>query len=287
MKTLSFRIAALVALTAATAPALADHKTNETLRLQLLTAINANDVVRARTLIASPNFSPLLSYGTDTYTVFEMALRANRPTIARAMMNSTAWKKIKWNRSKSAQSLVEAAYFPALFPVLKDLARLPGSDLNTPGARYGATPLGAAAVSDNLSALKWLAVQPNINLNARNNEGHNALFDAGTPATKFLVTLPKMDVNARDSRGWTALHEAVETGKVTKVRALLASPRIDPNLRDKDKGHRTPLDLALSENQSELAAALMASKKVRTSSAQRALMKRFGQWTPEGDRMGP
>ena len=279
-------LAALLALTAATAPARADYAADYKLLTKFEPVLKNNDVAGARKLIAAPNFRPMMRISSEFYSIFDQVLFNDQVEIARLMMKSNGWKKTLWNADNTAIPLLRAAAQPKLFPILKDLARQKGFDLNVRGPQGEDFPLAYAADSDNMVALKWLVVQPGIVLNARNGYGQTALFDAGTPATKFLLSLGKIDVNARDDKGQTALHDAVENGKVTKVRALLRARGVEPNIRDKSENPATPLDLALARNNAEIASTLMNNSKVRVTAAQRALFKRWGKWTPKGDRVG-
>ena len=281
-------LTALVALTtAATAPARANYAADFKLLKKFEPVLKTGDVTTAKKLIAAPNFRPMMRYGDEFYTLFDQVMFNDQIEIARLMMKSPAWKKTKWNSNNTAQSLLTAAAQPRLFPILVELSRQTGFDLNAHSAENGDIPLGYAAENDNMRALKWLVSQPRVRLGNRDGLGQTALHDAGTMATKWLLTLPKMDVNARDDAGKTALHVAVESGKLSKVRALLASSRVDPNIRDKSKSPGTALDLALRDNNPEISTALLANSRVRSTASQRASVKRMGQWTPQGDRVGP
>ena len=286
MKIIPILLAALLALTAATAPARADYAADYQLLQKFEPVLKKNDVAGAKKLIAAPNFRPMMRIGDEFYSIFDQVLSNDQVEIARLMMNSKGWKKTRWNAQNTATPLLTAAAQPKLFPILKDLARQPGFNLNFAAPNDEAFPLAQAAETGNMMALKWLAVQPGIRLNARDMSGETALFDANTPATQFLISLGKMDVNARDEQGQTALHSAIEAGKVTKVRALLTARGIDPNLRDKSETPSTPLDLALARENWEIASVLMNDPKVRVTATQRALLKRLGKWAPKGDRMG-
>ena len=274
MKILPF-LAALLALSAGAPIARADYAADFKLIKQFEPVFARNDVEAARKLVAAPNFRPLLAYGPNDQTLFERALNDEHVAIARLMLQSPAWKKTRWNAKNSARPLVLAAYAPSLFPILKDLARQPGFDINTPGDAEGKFPLASAAYKDNMVALKWLAAQPGINFNARDKAGATALHGADAQATSYLIALGKTDVNARDIYGLTALHHAVERENVDKVRALLRASSINPNLRDANEAPQTALDMALRNNDVEISALLIASPKVRANPAQRAMLKRW------------
>ena len=228
----------------------------------------------AKKLIDLPNFSPQMSENSTERkdNLFEKAISLKELAIARLMIASPAWKKQTWNAKTTARPLIYATYHPSMLPLLQEMAKLPHFDLNTPGADDGEFPMKFAAENDNIAALKWLAVQPRVNVVARNKSGENALFVASAKATAYLLSLKKFDVNARNTSGATALHLAVWAGDKAKVRALLAAPTINPNIKDKDG--LTPLDVALSQDvaMSEL---FMTSKKVKPTAAQRKLFKRI------------
>ena len=275
MKILPFPLLAAVALTAATAPARADYAADFKLMKQFDPVLARNDVEAARKLIAAPNFRPLLRYGPKDQTLFERALNDEHVAIARLMMKSPGSKRTRWNAKNSARPLVLAAYAPSLFPILKDLARQPGFDINTPGDAEGNFPFASACYKDNMIALRWLVKQPGINFNARDKDGANALRNAGAQSASYLIGLGKTNVNARDIYGYTALHDAVETENEDKVRVLLTAQKINPNLRDDNETPQTALDMALRNQDLAISALLIGSPKVRANPAQRAMVKRW------------
>ena len=236
--------------------------------------IARNDVEGAKKLIAQPNFSPqMFEQSTERRdNLFEDATSLKSPTIARLMIASPAFKKETWNAKTTARPLIYATYNPTMLPLLQEMSKLPHFDLNTPGADGREFPLRFAANHDNLGALKWLVAQPKVNIAARNEDGDNALFIAGAKATTFLLSLKKIDVNQRNNEGRTALHMAVWEGDKARVRALLAAPTINPNIKSGD-GY-TPLDIALSQDV-EMSEIFMASKKVKPTAAQRKTFNRI------------
>ena len=272
MKIIPLFLAALLALIA---PARADKAADLKLVVQLEAAIEKGDVEAAKPLVAAPNFSPLLRTNDQHQTPLNTALRLDQPRIARLMMQSAGWKKVKWDARNTALPLVLASS-PANFSTLRDLARLPGADLNTPAAPGCEFPLNIAANMGNLEALRWLVKQPGINFKRRTDAGQTALYDASPEATEFLLSLRRFDINARDQYGQTALHNAAGLRQVDKVRMLLDAPGINPNLRDRNRVPRTALDVALMHNSVAVAQELISSKKVRTTPAQRALLRRMG-----------
>lgn len=278
MKLLPF-LAALLAFIAATAPARADLAADIELARQFERVIETGDVAGARRLAAAPNFGPLIFRSADDFNVFEEAVFQNKPAIARVIMESASWKKTVWNAKNSARPLVLAARSPEMLPVLKELAKQPNFDLNRPDG-LGTSPLDTAAHEDNLAGLKWLVAQPGVNLNRRDKLGQTSLMRASAGATKFLLSLRKMDVNARDNGGMSALHFAVAMGDADKVKVLLAARQIDPNIRDKSRHPSTPLDLAMHNDNVEIARLLMSNRRVRAIPSQRAWLKRKSQPTP-------
>ena len=280
-------LAVLLAVAGVAPGARADSAADEQLLADFNTVIDNGDVAAAKKLVAAPNFRPLM--GVSEYgslSVYENALQAQRPAIARLMMESPRWKEVRWNAKNSAYPLILAAASPKLFQIMKDLARTKGFDINRHEAQDGNFALQYAANNNNMVALKWLATRRNIKLNARDKQGANVLFYAGTPATRYLISLHKVDVNARNVGGVTALHFAVSELQAVKVGVLLGARGIDPNIRDNSDRPRTALDIALSLNYPEIATMLVQNRKVRASPAQRAQIKRLGKFEKLGDRIG-
>ena len=265
-------LAAMLALTAATAPASFAAPAVTPADVQLIkdfkSALAKGNVEDARKLIALPNFSPQLFENSKERqdNLFETTISLKEPEIARLIIASPAFKKETWNAKTTARPLIYATYAPSMLPLLQQMSKLPHFDLNTPGADGREFPLRFAAENDNMAALKWLVAQPKVNVAARNQDGDNALFSAGPKATVYLLSLKKIDVNARNVEGRTALHMAVWDGDKARVRALLGAPNINPNIKSSDQ--YTPLDIALSQDvgMSEI---FMGNKKVKPTAAQR------------------
>ncbi len=275
---MKIKFALILALSLALAPfaqaAPAVTLADKQLVKDFLSVIAKSDVEGAKKLIAQPNFSPQLFEQSKERqdNLFEKAISLKEPAIARLMIASPAFKKETWNAKTTARPLIYATYAPAMLPLLQEMSKLPHFDLNTPGADGGEFPLRFAAENDNMTALKWLVARPKVNVAARNQDGDNALFSAGAKATVYLLSLKKIDVNQRNSENRTALHMAVWEGDKARVRALLAAPTINPNIKAKDGN--TPLDIALSQDV-DMSALFMASKKVKPTAAQRKTYNRI------------
>ena len=272
-----FLLTSVVAVAIAAAPAHADYAADKKLLDQLgpfVPTLEEKDVATVKTLIEAPNFRPTLEYYKG-YSVFKETLHLYNVRFARLVMASPSWKKVQWDAQNIAKPLLLAASDAELLPILQDLAKQPQFDLNTPKAENGEFPILRVAKRDNMPALTWLARQPGVDVNKRDNLDRNALFDASHRAALFLISLPQFDANSRSMSGETALHDAVSAEEIDTVRALLATPKIDPNIRDKSKHPRTALDMALAANKADIAASLIGNRKVRSTPAQRALLKRM------------
>ena len=237
--------------------------------LKLEKAVKENNVAMAKTLIAQPQFSPLLMGATSRgpRTIFEIAALENRPTIANLMFASPRFKIAKWTVPVTSLALERAGQYPAFNPLVKQLAKLPHWDLNTPQTPDNDRLLITAASVDNVDLVKFLVAQPKVNLTAKDNEGGTALHFAEIKSLPVLLKTGKFDINARGGAGQTPLHQAVFNGSAARVKLLLAQPKINPNLKDNDGD--TPLSIALTRN-AEIAGILMKNPKVKATKAQRA-----------------
>ena len=84
--------------------------------------------------------------------------------------------------------------------------------------------LFSAAYNGRTEAVKALISQPNIDVNAQNEDGITALilaaFHGHTEVVKALISQPNIDVNAQDKDGDTALMLANTKG-YTEIHGLL------------------------------------------------------------------
>jgi ankyrin repeat protein len=112
------------------------------------------------------------------------------------------------------------------------------------------------------SIISFLLQYPQVNVNARNKQGVNALEAAIQrnilPIVQTLLADPRVDVNAKNKEGDSPLHGAIKHySSLPIVQALLANPNIDVNATDNEgnsllhiaiKYHRLPIIKALLED---------------------------------------
>jgi len=118
------------------------------------------------------------------------------------------------------------------------------------------TLLHDAALKDHVDVIELLLAH-GADVNSLNAQGATALHDAalaGQRAAAEALLAHGATINARDSEsGATPLHRAASWGRRDVVELLL-SHGADPRIRD--KGGRTPLDLAVANGQPEAAEVL-------------------------------
>jgi ankyrin repeat protein len=129
------------------------------------------------------------------------------------------------------------------------LLRIPDVDLNARD-NDGQTALSRAAENGHNAVVDLLLRIPNVDLNARDNDGQTALSRAAEngyeAVVDLLLRIPNVDLNSRDNDGRTALSWAAENGHEAVVYLLLRTHDVDLNSKD-DKYGRTPLSWAAGE----------------------------------------
>jgi ankyrin repeat protein len=166
------------------------------------------------------------------------------------------------------------------------------------------TPLIIAAAHNHPSIVQHLLENPNIDINAKDTWGGNALFwgvysrndhsvrfllakkkvdvnvrveKSGPPTPLMLeakngdcaiiqqlVKVPDIDVGAKDTCGWNALHQAVYHQNELAVRLLLATKKVDVNARTNNL--RTPLMMAVNKGDHTIVQQLMLVPEVEVDS---------------------
>ena len=105
-----------------------------------------------------------------------------------------------------------------------------------------------AAINGKTEIVKLLLTRPDIDINAKDNNGDTPLMLAAingkTEIVKLLLTRPDIDINAKDNNGDTPLMLAAINGKPKIVELLLARRDIDINA--KDGTGSTAIELAAS-----------------------------------------
>src|SRR5690606_34238403 len=97
--------------------------------------------------------------------------------------------------------------------------------------KEGDSPLhGAIKHYSSLPIVQALLANPNIDVNATDNEGNSLLHIAikyhRLPIIKALLEDTRTEVNAKDNQGDSALHEAIKLNILSVVQALLTHPKI-------------------------------------------------------------
>lgn len=181
---------------------------------------------------------------------------------------------------------------PVLIRPLATLAclALVGSATPADGDSSPRRDLADAAFAGDLPAVQAL-LRAGADPDQRNRSGSTALMQAATaghlPVVEALVA-SKADVNAGNTEGWSALLNAVMQNHVEVTRALLAAGADPDPAPATYGGGRTPLMIALSGGQIELAQVLLdAGANVNATTSYGATPIRFAVWgsTPEHVRM--
>ncbi len=160
--------------------------------------------------------------------------------------------------SKTPTLLAESCVrgFPQMVSALLDL----GADINAVSNGKSALMYTLESSERTLETLAILLKhEPRPDMNIKNSIGQTVLMKAAkrekTAALRLLLDLGKdIDINVQDKAGWTALMLASGRGEVENVRALVAFPGID--LEVKECHGRSALTLA-TENAHEDVAALL------------------------------
>eukprot|EP01040_Poterioochromonas_malhamensis_P016656 gene16656-18968_t len=85
---------------------------------------------------------------------------------------------------------------------------------------------------------QYLLQIPEVNVNYQAIEGYTALHWASVEHTKLLLARSDLDLNIKTKRGWTFFHKVLEQfhrpGRFELIDLLLADPRVDSTVTDKD-----------------------------------------------------
>jgi len=134
------------------------------------------------------------------------------------------------------------------------IASMPLVDPGTDYASY-VTPLMIAATSSNLDAVKLL-VQGGADLGAKDKRGRTALTYAKEAKFKRVVAYLEKAYEQRDAAGELTLLEAVATGTVYRIKALLEA---GADREQRDEQGQTPLMLAAAAGHVEVVKMLCAA----------------------------
>ena len=171
----------------------------------------------------------------------------------------------------SPESGATPLYYAALCGFQDLVEHLTVSDPKQVNARGGnyATPLVAALAKGHFQTAKFLSdngADPNVRGNYNMTPLLSAAFDGDSGLVQVLLKY-KADINARDDDGENALHNASrgtpfqrpKTGRsLSNVARLLLKHGADVSARtDKDKGHSTALHLAAKNGRLEVAHVLL------------------------------
>ena len=111
-----------------------------------------------------------------------------------------------------------------------------GGDPNTRGGRANKTCLMWAIFGGNEEMADLLPAQPDIEVNAKDNNDSTALHWACGPGNveilNQLLAVPVILVNERDVYGWTPIIRAISFGKLDIVRVMAAVERVDLDVKD-------------------------------------------------------
>lgn len=123
------------------------------------------------------------------------------------------------------------------------LLKTPGVDTNASNDCTLSTPLHLACINKNHQIVAKLVNVPSVDVNARDECGdtplHRACSCDNYAVFKVLIDLPAIDVNAVNDSGKTPLHlicgiTTEYANRSQAVEKLLANPRIEVNIKDKD-----------------------------------------------------
>ncbi len=133
-----------------------------------------------------------------------------------------------------------------------------GADVNF-RASDGWLPLTNLCYYDNQEGMKLILQAPNLDVNALDDKGNNALTLAATKGRmgcmRLLLSHPSIQVNKCDANGHLPLIQALSYNHQDCVRLLLAAPGINVNSRN--RAGDTPLVWAAAKGNTEAVRALL------------------------------
>ncbi len=266
----------LLTLTAAIAPANGS---------ELHEAVRTCDIPQVKVLIASGN--TLNEQDADGNTPLQEAIRAGKPHCVYLLLEAGANRYLFNRAHENAHSLARFHSDPVsrdqMLPLLENLNLIrPGTDSKQWSLQYAAL----RGQADLASLVLDLGADPNAAGPDGNTPLHNASLKGYIPVVNALLQ-HGASISVRDSNGYSPLHDAALGGHVAVARVLLAAgadlsmanndSRESPlhvaaswgrlevvrllldagaSRSAKDGKGRTPLDLAVENNHSEVAAIL-------------------------------
>lgn len=146
----------------------------------------------------------------------------------------------------------------------------PNLDVNAKD-NQGWTTLICSAYNNDLDAVAHLLQHPKIDVNATSVVKRTALMYAAKENNHRIVTqllqCPNIDVNATDIFGWTALMRATYHNHIKVIRQLLQHPAIDVTIRNKEM--QTALELVKTEESKSMIEDHIFNTNVQRKSARK------------------
>lgn len=131
--------------------------------------------------------------------------------------------------------------------------------------KLGWTPLHNAVESNNISIVKFLLNEKDINVNCKEAKGwaplHRAAINGYLCPLNLLLQHKDINVNIENHSGRTPLHRAAREGHVDCLERLLSIPEINVNALDKK--YRSPLHYAVLGQRLESIRLLLKHKDVK------------------------
>ncbi|KAK2753386.1 hypothetical protein FQN55_003515 [Onygenales sp. PD_40] len=130
--------------------------------------------------------------------------------------------------------------------------------------RVGATPLIWAAIFGQTGVVKQLLAKDGIDPDSKDPHGGStplmaAVIKRHDNIVEALLSMEGVDPNWKNSRGDTALTYAVNLGKKSTVKLLLAAEKVDPNLADR---YETPLCRAIDMGNDNIVDLLLSMPRI-------------------------
>ena len=134
------------------------------------------------------------------------------------------------------------------FALARPIVESGKSDINAGGETSGFTPLYLACAHGHEELVRFLIVQPRIEVNKATTSGQTPLIvgsqNGDTTIVAILLNSPHVDINFRDSSGATALYWASQMGRDEVVELLLFQGRTNKDIAN--KAGETPRQAAMA-----------------------------------------